>query len=224
MNESRSTTSHFWSELVRAARRFLGLDRRWQPAVIPRRQPRGRRLPLLLVAALSAATGQVRAVEPAASAPERTMQLGDFRLVAPAGFVRKQPRSQIVAYEFQAPPAEGDELPGRFTVMAAGGSVEANLERWYGQFTQPDGGSTKDAAKVEELTVAGQKVVLADLSGTYDDKPAPMAPGVKRENYRMLGAIVATPDGNFYLKFYGPRKTVSAQREAFVEMVKSLKK
>ena len=24
-----------------------------------------------------------------------------------------------------------------------GGSVEANIERWYGQFSQPDGGSTK---------------------------------------------------------------------------------
>ncbi len=29
-----------------------------------------------------------------------------------------------------------------------GGSVEANLDRWYGQFQQPDGGSTRERAKV----------------------------------------------------------------------------
>lgn len=180
----------------------------------------------LLVLLLAAAWGSVgvAAEEGGSSEQERTMALGDYKLMAPPEFTRKQPRSQIIAYEFSSPTAEGDEQPGRFTVMSAGGSVEANLERWYGQFTQPDGGSTKDASKVEELTVAGQKVVLADLSGTFDDKPGPMAPGVKRPNYRMLGAIVATPDGNYFLKFYGPRNTVTKQRDAFVSMIKNLAK
>ena len=214
----------FWSELVRAAKRLLGIDRRWQPAVVPRRNAVVRRLPLVLVFAAVAGSMPVLAAEEGSSEQDRTMKLGEFKLVAPAKFARKQPRSQIIAYEFAVPAAEGDQQAGRFTVMAAGGSVEANLERWYGQFTQPDGSSTKDATKIEELTAAGQKVVLADMSGTYDDKPGPMAPGVKRENYRMLGAIVSTPDGNFYLKFYGPRKTVGEQRDAFVAMIKGLVK
>lgn len=185
---------------------------------------RSRWIVLLLFGAVLTAPALTRAGEGESSEAERTLQLGDFKLVVPAKFVRKQPQSRIVAYEFALAPAEGDERSGRFTVMAAGGSVEANLERWYGQFTQPDGSSTKDAAKVEELTAAGQKIYLADLSGTFDDRPGPMAPGVKRENYRMLGAIVTTADGNYYLKFYGPRKTVGDQREAFVAMLKNLAK
>src|SRR5574341_2055418 len=31
-----------------------------------------------------------------------------------------------------------------------GGSVEANLDRWYGQFEQPDGSSTRERAKVSK--------------------------------------------------------------------------
>lgn len=181
--------------------------------------------PGLAALLLVVATSKAQSADPVGSSEkDRTIALGDFKLVAPAEFTRQQPRSQIIAYEFTSPAAEGDERGGRLTVTAAGGSVEANIERWYGQFTQPDGGSTKDAATVEELSAAGQKIYLVDIPGTFDDKPAPMAPGVKRPNYRMLGAIVATPDGNYYLKFYGPRKTVEQQREAFASMLKNLAK
>ena len=50
-------------------------------------------------------------------------------------------------------------------------------------------------------------MTIVDLSGTYMDRPGPMAPGVERPNYRMLAAIIeTTQNGNHFIKFYGPQQ------------------
>jgi len=159
-----------------------------------------------------------------ADRPGATIRMGSFQIQAPADWQPKQPRTKIVAYEFAVKPAEGDARNGRVTVMAAGGSVEQNIERWYGQFKQPDGRSTKDVARVEKKKIAGQPVYLVDISGTFFDRPGPFAPGVERKDYRMLAAIIVTREGQIFVKFYGPRKTVSRQAKAFRSMIEGLKK
>ena len=63
------------------------------------------------------------------------------------------------------------------TIMGAGGSVEANIDRWIGQFTQPDGSDTKKAAKIEQKKIGGQEVHLVDVAGTYKDQRGPFAGG-----------------------------------------------
>jgi len=153
---------------------------------------------------------------------------GRFLLTAPDGWLRKKPANNIIEHEFQVPASEGDERPGRMTVMSAGGTIGANVDRWIGQFSQPDGSSTKDKTKQEKLSVAGQEITLIDISGTYDDRPPAAGGGVKRENYRLLGAIVATKDdkknsGNYYVKFVGPSQTVEDHAEGFKKMLKGLK-
>ncbi len=148
---------------------------------------------------------------------------GAYHMAAPKDWVRKTPASRIVEYEFEIPAAKGDERAGRAIIMGAGGSIEANLDRWYGQFKQPDGAQTKDRAKVEKIEVAGQQVHMVDISGTYNDRPPFAGADLFREHYRMLAAIITTKDaGNYYLKFYGPERTVTANEKAFEEMVKSL--
>lgn len=175
---------------------------------------------LVLLAGLSLiAASAVRA-----EAAEPQVKLGSYQVEAPRHWEQKMPKSSILAYEFWSPAADGDEVGGRLTISSAGGSVHANLERWYGQFTQPDGQQSSKVAKVEEQTVAGQAVHLVDLSGTYHDRPNPMAPGVDRPGYRLLGAIIETEEANFFLKFYGPERTIAAERTAFLQMIESLAK
>ncbi|HEY2840773.1 MAG TPA: hypothetical protein VGJ26_16570 [Pirellulales bacterium] len=153
----------------------------------------------------------------------KTFVIGDaYKMTAPEGWVAKQPRTKIVEHEFAVPAVKGDELDGRVTVMGAGGSVEANIERWHKQFTQPDGSNTKDKAKLEKKKIAGQDVTIVDISGTYMDSPGPQAPGVERKDYRMLAAIVQTKSGNAFIKFYGPQKTVTENASAFNKMLESL--
>src|SRR6476660_5426391 len=100
---------------------------------------------------------------------KQTMKLGPVTMVAPKDWTAKDPAVRIITYEFAAPRAKDDKEDGRFLVMSAGGTVEANIDRWYGQFTQDDGGDTKKRSKVEKKKVAGQVVHLVDISGTYKD-------------------------------------------------------
>jgi hypothetical protein len=147
---------------------------------------------------------------------------GKFTLTAPEDWKREEPRSRIIEHEFSVPASEGDEQPGRMTIMAAGGSIDANIERWYAQFKQPAGGAV-EAAKPETLKVGDVEVHLVDIAGTFMDRPNPMAAGVERENYRMLAAIlVGDKIGQYFVKFYGPAKTVEEQHKAFVEMIEGL--
>lgn len=167
------------------------------------------------------------AADEGSPAAERAFTIGDgsFSLAAPEGWQRVQPKSRIVETEFAISSEEGLQ-PGRMTVMGAGGSIEANIDRWFGQFGQPDGSATKDRAAIKKLTIAGCKVTLVDVSGTFRDMPGgPFAGGktVERPSYRMLAAIVETPSqGNYFLKFYGPSVTVGAYVDGFQTMVEGI--
>ena len=156
-----------------------------------------------------------------------TVGEGAVAFKAPAAWTKKKPKSNIIEAEFEAPAAKGDEIAGRLTVMGAGGDIKANIDRWYGQFLQPDGSDTKDKAKVEKKTVGGNPVHIVDISGTYKDMPGgPNAGGkaINRENYRMLAAIIETKAaGNYFIKFYGPKATIAENEKAFQELLLSLK-
>ncbi len=146
-------------------------------------------------------------------------------LEAPASWKRVQPKSGIVETEFSIPSA-GDLPPGRMTVMGAGGSVQANVDRWYSQFTQPDGSDTKQKAVTKTIKIAGCTVTMVDVSGTFKDAPGgPFAGGktIDRPDYRMLAAIVETPgSGSQFLKFYGPAATVAQEADGFRTMIEGM--
>jgi len=135
------------------------------------------------------------------------------------GFVKEKPSNGIVEHEFSTPIAEGDSKAGRMTVMGAGGTVEANIDRWVAQFEMKDG----DKPKISKEKIAGQTVHRIDLTGSYRDG-RPFGPKTLRPGYRMLAAIVETEDhGNYFLKFYGPKATVTKHEKGFETIVSSLK-
>jgi hypothetical protein len=184
---------------------------------------------LTFACTLSLVVGTVSSVWADENASEGTkFRVADEKLefIAPKGWTKKQPRSRIIEVEFEIPATKGDENAGRFTVMGAGGDVQDNIDRWFGQFEQPDGSDSKDKGKVEKRTIAGKTVHYVDVAGTYKDSPSgPFAGGkvINREGYRMLAAIVQTKEaGNYFLKFYGPRATVAENEKAFQEMLGSL--
>lgn len=153
---------------------------------------------------------------------------GQILLKAPAEWKKVQPKSNIIEYEFSAPAdaLEGDEK-ARITIMGAGGSVDANIERWYGQFEQPDGKSTKDAAKLEKFTVDGLTVHWVDVTGSFKDTMGggPFSGGrtVLRQDYRMLGAIIVSQQqGQYFIKMTGHKDVVDTLAEGFKKSLKEL--
>ncbi len=154
---------------------------------------------------------------------DREITLGKLKLTAPAGWTKKEPRVRIIAYEFTAPAAGEDKIDGRCTIMAAGGSIDANIKRWYGQFSQPDGGNTEKRAKVEKTKAAGRQIHFVSVTGSYQDRRGPFAPAVTRPDYRMLSAIIEAGDANYFVKLIGPKRTVDAHEKAFKSMIKGLR-
>lgn len=136
-----------------------------------------------------------------------------------------KPKSRMLEYEIQVPRAENDTRDGRLTIMGAGGSIEANIARWEGQFSQADGSATK--AKVKDETVENMKVTMVDISGVYvETMGGPFSGGKKVENpdFRVLAAIVETPEsGNYFVKLIGPQATIGANEKAFAEAIKGIK-
>ena len=172
-------------------------------------------------------------VAAADDAETKTIELAGGKLVMeiPKEWKKEQPKSRIVEFEFSAPAESAEEKKpedrARITIMASGGGVEANLDRWYGQFEQPDGKATKDVAKVEEFEAAGQKIHYVDIKGTFKDTmgagPFSGRPPVMRKDHRMLGAIIETSAGDYYLKITGPTEVLDELDKSFRDSLKGLK-
>ncbi len=137
------------------------------------------------------------------------------------------PKSRMLEAELKIPRVGDDQADGRLTIMGAGGTIDANIVRWQGQFIQPDGSKTSEKTKIEKKEINGQKVNLVDITGTYLDSvggPFSGQPKVERENYRMLAAIVeTTSNGNYFVKLYGPKATIDKNATHFKSMIESLK-
>ena len=147
---------------------------------------------------------------------------------APAGWTSKAPSSPSRVAEFVLPKAEGDKDDATLIVyffgVSGGGTVQANMDRWVSQMSQPDGKSSKDLAKESSATVNGLKVSSVDVSGTY---VAEMSPGAtERYNFpgwRLRASVVETPGGMYYVKLTGPAKTIAKWDAAYAQFMKSLK-
>ena len=145
---------------------------------------------------------------------------GALTLKVPKSWEKRQPRFRIIEYEFAVEPPEGKGEAGRVTIMGAGGSVAANIDRWKGQFAK--------VARSEEaeFNVGKVKVRIVDLEGTFRERrggPFSGAPAKLRSDYRMLGAIIVTPNkGQYFIKITGPKATLAKQKDALKEMLKKL--
>lgn len=152
----------------------------------------------------------------------------DIKWVAPPSWKLQPQASSMRLATYQIRPASGDQESAECGVyyfgQGQGGSVEANVDRWAGQFSQANGKPSKDAAKVEKRTINGLKVTTVDVSGAYTGMGGPRAPeGPPKQGYRLLGAIVEGPQGSVFFKFTGPAKTVAENQSIFEKMISSLK-
>ena len=138
----------------------------------------------------------------------------------PSGWKAEAQRPMRLATYTVAP---GAECGVYYFGAGQGGSVEANLDRWIGQFLQADGKPSKEAAKVAKRMVHGLAVSIVDVSGSYTGMGGPTAqPAPAVASYRLLGAIAEGPQGSIFFKFVGPAKTIAANQAAFDKMLASL--
>ena len=162
------------------------------------------------------------------SAPETPAQasgrqtLGPLSAVAPKGWVAQQPSSSMRVAQYGLPGSAGEATLGIFFFgPGQGGSVEANIERWYGQFKQEDGQPAQGrrwTRQVGDIAITG-----ADVSGTFSGGMGMgMGNAAPQAGYRMIGAIAVHPSGTVFFKMTGPAQTVEQWAASFDEFLGSL--
>lgn len=138
------------------------------------------------------------------------------------------PASAMRAAEYKVA-GEGPDMDATLTVYyfgaGQGGSVQSNLDRWIGQFSQPDGKSSQEAASITKVKSGAIPVTKLDLRGNYAGGMAPMMGQSPKplEDQRLLGAIAEGPEGSVFFKLIGPSKTVASAESAFNDLVASIK-
>jgi len=163
------------------------------------------------------------------SAKRQPVDLGVVTLQADAEWRASTPNSTMRKAQFTLPRAAGDpedaELIIYYFGAGQGGSIEANLERWYTHFAQPDSSASADKAQVTRETVGGMELTTVDLSGTYI---APVMPGsaesYNKPNFRMLAAVLETSEGPYFFKLVGPEQTLAQSAQSFSQFMKSARK
>ena len=120
--------------------------------------------------------------------------------------------------------AEAAEVVIFFFGPGDGGSAEANLDRWMGQFTQPDGTPTRDRAKISNLHVNGLALTVLDVQGTYASSVRPgVAEPHEAADYRMVAVVVEGEGGPWFVRLLGPASSVEKHRQVFDAFLKTLR-
>jgi hypothetical protein len=150
-----------------------------------------------------------------------------LKWTAPSGWKKDEASRPMRAATYTFPAKDANSASAECVVYffgsGQGGSVEANLERWKGQLTGPDGKPAD--AKIAKRTIHGLPVTTIDSTGDYTGMGGPMAQSkTTLHNYRLLGAIIEGPDGNVFLKFTGPAEIIAARQSEFEQLLNSFQK
>lgn len=120
---------------------------------------------------------------------------------------------RIATYRVSADESDPTEV----AVSRAGGSTEANVQRWVAQFDSP-GAERRTARKVGDVDVT-----VVEVTGTYaGNGMLPASRAVKQDGWMLVGAIAAPGGTPYFFKMVGPSARVRAARPAFDAMIASL--
>ena len=182
----------------------------------------------LLASAVACAQDSRPTSKPTKQEAEPVTSNGGLTFTAQEGWEQLPPKSKMRVVTYRLPHVEGDAEDAELVVYhfpGSGGSVEDNLKRWYGQWSQPDGKNTADVAETKKAKVSGLDATLVDLPGTFQAETRPgSGERVKKEGWRMLAAIVEAPGGRHFVKCVGPAKTVAKWHDsyrAFLEAIQT---
>ncbi|MDP0490285.1 MAG: hypothetical protein Q7Q71_04460 [Verrucomicrobiota bacterium JB023] len=140
--------------------------------------------------------------------PEMPEAEGNWSYDLPAGWRDAGPR---MMREINLAFGEGGEA----YVSLSGGTLQDNVDRWYGQF----GAEPQAVETLPRIEMLGGEAIVIEAQGTY-------SPGMGRpakEGQALLGAMIVKDGRIATLKLTGPADEVASQREAFLQFAASLK-
>ena len=148
-------------------------------------------------------------------------QIGQLQGLIPGNWERETPSNSMRIAQYLLP---GDYGDGELVVFSGiGGSVDANLKRWYNQFKNENGTPVSDDAIISYFYNNDMEITLSFVEGTYSKSSMGMGgPTTEMPGYAMLAAIMLTRSGPYYFKGTGPVQTIKKNKIAFEKFINSI--
>ena len=173
----------------------------------------------------SSASQQQAAKAPASnSAAGTTASAAGVSWTIPEGWDVMGPRPMRAATYMIGEGDKASECAVFFFGTGQGGDVQSNIDRWIGQFQQPDGSDSKSKAETEHRHIGDFHINVIDLSGTYMSGGMSGQPAVPKTGFRLLGAIIEAPEGPLFFKLTGPEAAIAEIKPHFDNLIGTLKK
>lgn len=158
---------------------------------------------------------------------EDTLTLTGISFKLPEGWVREDPamnpqspglsrKAQIRLPKTDNEPADAIVAITHFPNMKGPQMDAMNLQRWYGQFIQPDGQPTAELVGKAVFSVGDVALTIVDIPGTMKGGGRGGKP-----NYRMVAAIVDHAKGPHFVKVTGPNAVVLRWKASVVAFLQS---
>jgi hypothetical protein len=165
----------------------------------------------------------------AGSADAADFELAGMKSKMPAGWKEEQATKPFRVGQIRVPKVEGDPEDAEIAVSyfkSGSGTLEANLKRQLATF-KPAEGKAEPENKVDKIKVGKIEATYQDVKGTYLAKAGgPFDPNAKvteKPGFRQLYVVFTTDNGEYYLKFLGPAKTVEKNKKDFEEWLSNCK-
>jgi hypothetical protein len=152
---------------------------------------------------------------------KESIEVSEFTFKFGDPWVRQQVTSPMRAgqltYDHEDEDLKDVDLVIYFFGAGQGGGIQANIDRWIGQFE----GTPKYT--IDKKDMGGREVTFLEASGTYMESMGGPFSGNKtsQPDYAMLAAILPSDQGAVFLKLTGPNDSVEALKEDFMAFSKS---
>ncbi len=147
------------------------------------------------------------------AAPPASDEPAALTWTVPAAWKTASNPSTMRLATYRIPRAEGDTADPELSVVRAGGGVEANIDRWLGQFDE----AGKDTRTVK--TIHGMPITIVEVHGTFLGGGMMGSAASPHPGWALLAAIVETPGSPYFFKMTGPAKSVTAAHPAFDALI-----
>ncbi len=172
----------------------------------------------------------VESVPPASPAPEgprllsppseATLSGAGIAFDLPSAWEPRPPANTMRIAQASIPgPGGPGEMAVFFFGPGGGGGTEANLERWIAQM-QPEPGAQPERQTIQSGPLT---IHLVSLAGTVLPSTMGMGPADPVPDSMLIGAVVEGPGGPWFFKATGPEATLTAEAEAFQEMLRGIR-
>lgn len=159
--------------------------------------------------------GVASASSESGAAGTRSERVPGLTYEIPSAWERQEPETGMRLAQYRVPGPGGDASLILFR-FPGGGSADANVARWIGQFQQPDGSSSTERASVQNSSRGDLSLTRLDVRGLYEGQQMPGAPPQPAiEDARLLALVVEGPGDPYFFKLLGPSATVDTWADAW---------